>query len=144
MYVCVSRGERCSFFGNLVCFVFLKHPFWDPPFCLIIDYISNNRPISSLPSLFKIVGKVVLNLTNKFLNDDSIFQKFISEFRSKHWTDLLLTFLNDKTLKGFSNGLYPDMILAALQRSFDTKKHKVCLDKFLPIISFFKECNQLA
>ena len=36
-YVCVSRGEKCSFSENLACFVFLKHPFWDSPFCLITD-----------------------------------------------------------------------------------------------------------
>ena len=36
---CVSGGKKCLFFGNLACFVFLKHPFWDLPFCLITDSI---------------------------------------------------------------------------------------------------------
>ena len=31
-YVCVSGGKKRSFFGNLKCFVFLKHPFWDWPY----------------------------------------------------------------------------------------------------------------
>ena len=35
-------GKKCSLFGNLACFVFLKHPFWDSPFSLITDdmYVS--------------------------------------------------------------------------------------------------------
>ena len=32
------QGVRnVHFTENLVCFVFLKHPFWDSPFCLITD-----------------------------------------------------------------------------------------------------------
>ena len=31
-YVCVSGGKKCSFFGKLACFVFLKLPFWDSPY----------------------------------------------------------------------------------------------------------------
>ena len=38
-YMCVSGDKKCSFFGKLACFVFLKHPFWDSPFCLISDEI---------------------------------------------------------------------------------------------------------
>ena len=29
--------KHVRFSENLACFVFLKHPFWDSPFCLIID-----------------------------------------------------------------------------------------------------------
>ena len=34
--LCVSGGKKCSLFGKfgILCF-FLKHPFWDSPFCLI-------------------------------------------------------------------------------------------------------------
>ena len=35
---CAYQGVRnVSFLENLACFVFLKYPFWDSPFCLIID-----------------------------------------------------------------------------------------------------------
>ena len=39
-YVCASGGNKCSFFENLACFVFLKHRFWDSPFCLVTDEIT--------------------------------------------------------------------------------------------------------
>ena len=40
-----AKGRTCAYQGirnvrfsqNLACFVFLKHPFWDSPFCLITD-----------------------------------------------------------------------------------------------------------
>ena len=35
---CAYQGVRnVRFSGNLACFVFLKYPFWDSPFCLITD-----------------------------------------------------------------------------------------------------------
>ena len=35
---CAYQGVRnVCFSENLTCFVFLKHPFWDSPFCLITD-----------------------------------------------------------------------------------------------------------
>ena len=37
---CAYQGIRNVHFSrNLVCFFFLKHPFWDSPFCLITDEI---------------------------------------------------------------------------------------------------------
>ena len=37
MRVRIRRLEVFVFSENLTCFVFLKHPFWDSPFCLITD-----------------------------------------------------------------------------------------------------------
>ena len=35
---CAHEGVRNVLFSeNLTCFVFLKHPFWDSPFCLITN-----------------------------------------------------------------------------------------------------------
>ena len=44
MYICISGGQKCLFFGILACFAFLKllkHPFSDSPFCLIPDDFEN-------------------------------------------------------------------------------------------------------
>ena len=35
-YVCVSGGKKFCFFGNLAYFVFLKYPFWDSLFSLLL------------------------------------------------------------------------------------------------------------
>ena len=36
-------------------------------------------------------------------------------------------------MKGFDKGVYTGMILAALQKAFDTINHKILLDKLFPI-----------
>ena len=35
--MCVSQGKKCSLLGNFGELFFLKHLFWDSPFCLITD-----------------------------------------------------------------------------------------------------------
>ena len=81
----------------------------------------------------KVTEKVVHKQTTKFLNDNSIFYKYQSGFRSNHSTDLFLSFLDDKILKGFDNGMHTCMILIDLQKAFDTINHEIMLDKLLPI-----------
>ena len=46
-----------------------------------------------------------------------------------------ISFLNDKILKGFDNGLVTGMILIDLQKAFDTINHDILLKK-LSIIGF--------
>ena len=42
-FTCAYQGVRkVRFSEDLVCFVFLKHPFWDSHFCLISDELHNN------------------------------------------------------------------------------------------------------
>ena len=65
----------------------------------------NYRPISLLPLISKIMEKVVHEQTNVFLNENKIFFKFQSGFRSNHSTSSCLSYLNDKILKGFDSGL---------------------------------------
>ena len=74
-------------------------------------------------SLKKFISKQVNNM----------FYKYQSGFKSNHSTDQFLSFLNDKILKDFDNGLYTGMILIELQKAFDTINHKILLDKLLPI-----------
>ena len=40
--------DNVCFSENVACFVFLKHPFWDSPFCLVTDelkdqYVKNRK-----------------------------------------------------------------------------------------------------
>ena len=51
---CAYQGVRnICFSENLACFAFLKHPFWDSPFCLINDnkYFNLGRKTSRLNKL---------------------------------------------------------------------------------------------
>ena len=54
---------------------------------------------------------------------------FQSGFRTNHSANLCLSFLTDKILKGFDEGLLTGMILIGLQKTFDTINHEILLKK---------------
>ena len=95
---------------------------------------SNYRPISLLPLLSKVFERVVLNQTEEFLSLNKVFYDYQSGFRKKHSTDTCLSFLNDKILKGFDDGLLTGMILIDLQKAFAIN-YDILLKK-LSIIGF--------
>lgn len=81
---------------------------------------------------WKLIENVAQEQTSKFLNDGEIFYKYQSSFIN-YRTDLFLSILNDKILKGSVNGIYTVMILIGLHRTFDTINHIILLYKLLPI-----------
>ena len=90
------------------------------------------------PILSEVTEKVVHKQTNKFLNDHKIFYKYQFCFGSSHSTDLFLSFVSDKILKGFDNGMYNGIFLIDLQKAFDRINGRILLDKLpnaLQIIS---------
>ena len=55
-HTCTYQGVRnVRFLENLACFIFLKQPFWDSPFCLITNDISG-----TFRNFLKIFGKLFL------------------------------------------------------------------------------------
>ena len=90
---------------------------------------SNYRPISLLPLISKIFEKIVHDQMIDYLAQYNILYKYQSGFRTKHSTDFCLSYLNDKILKGFDNGLFTGLILIDLQKVFDTIDHNVLLGK---------------
>ena len=88
-------------------------------------YPSNYRPISLLTLLSKAFERVVFDQTEEFLSLNKILYDYQSGFRKNHSTDTCLSFLNDKILKGFDDGLVTGMILIDLQKAFDTINHDI-------------------
>ena len=86
-----------------------------------------------LPSISKIVEKVTDDQTNAFLSDEDILYNYQLDFRDNHSTNLCLSFLTDKILKGFDEGLLTGMILIDLQKAFDTIDHEILLQKLKAI-----------
>ena len=94
---------------------------------------SNYRPISLLPLISKVIEKVIHDQTSVFLNSRNLLYNYQSGFRKNHSTDFCLSFLNDKILKSFDQGLITDMILIDLQKAFDTVDHDILLQKLYAI-----------
>ena len=49
--------------------------------------------------------------------------------QTNHLTNLCLSFLTDKILKGFDDGILYEMTLIDLQKAFGTINHKILLKK---------------
>ena len=92
---------------------------------------SNYRPISLLRLISKIFEEIVHEQTIDYLAQYNILFKYQSGFRTKHSTDLPLSYLNDKILKGFNNGPFTGMILIDLQKAFGTINHNILLEKYI-------------
>ena len=90
---------------------------------------SNYRPISLLPLISKVIEKLIHEQTSTFLSKNEILYNYQSGFRKNHSTDSFLTFLCDKILNGFDEGLMTGMILIDLQKVFDTIVHDILLQK---------------
>ena len=89
-----------------------------------------------LTLISKKIEKVIHDQTSAFLNSRNLLYNYQFGFRKKHSTDYL-SFLNDKILKGFDQGLMTGMILIDLPKAFDTIDHGSLLQK-LYAIGFFK------
>ena len=98
---------------------------------------SNYGPTSLLPSILKIIERVIHDQTNPIFLYEGILDNYQSYFRGNHSTNLLLSFLTDKALKDFDEGFLTGMILTDLQKAFDTIDHENLLQK-LKAIKFFE------
>ena len=88
-----------------------------------------------LPSILKIIERVIHDQTNAFLSNEDILYNYQLGFRDNHSTNLCLSFLTDKILKRFEESLLTGMILIDLRKAFDTIDHEILLQK-LKLIKF--------
>ena len=93
------------------------------------DIISNYRPVSVLNVISKLYERVVYNRTVSFVEKHSILYKNQYGFRSKHSTDLAVTYVTDNILKALDNKQYVIGVFMDLAKAFDTINHKILLQK---------------
>ena len=98
----------------------------------------HSRPISLLPLISKVIERIVYDQVDNFLLQNNILYNYQSGFRKNHSTDLCLSFLNDKILKGLDKGLFRGTILIDLQKAFDTINHEILLGN-LYAIGFYEK-----
>ena len=75
---------------------------------------SNYRPICLLLLMSKVIEKVIHNQTSAFLSSRNLLYNYQSGFHKNSSMVYCLSFLNDKILKGFNQGLMTGMILIDL------------------------------
>ena len=86
-----------------------------------------------LPSVLKIIARVILDQTKTFVLDKDILLNYQSSFWGNHSTNLCLSFLTDKFSKGFDDGLLTWMILIDLYKQFDKIHHEILLQELKAI-----------
>ena len=81
---CPNQGVRnVRFSKNLACFVFLKHPFWDSLFCLITDELTKQGLSSSL-------SDIIENFSNRY---QKCYCKYMRNIILWFYSDYLFIYL---------------------------------------------------
>ena len=80
--------------------------------------VGNNRPVSILNVVSKVLERSVYNQFADYLDKYSLLFEFQSGFRSKFSTDTCLIHLLDFIKQNNSKGLYTGMVLLDLQKAF--------------------------
>jgi hypothetical protein len=93
------------------------------------DQFSNYRPISLLPTLSKILERVLHKRLYCFLDANQILYPSQYGFRSKHSTIDALTEFVHHTLSSFENHEYTVGVFLDLSKAFDTIDHSILLKK---------------
>ena len=89
----------------------------------------NYKPISLLPAVSKIIEKTIHIQTQEYLDKDGLLYKYQSGFRSNLSTDFCLEQYTDFILRGMDKRFHTGMILAELQKTFDTLDQTVLSQK---------------
>ena len=91
--------------------------------------INNYRPISLLPTISKIVEKVVHKQIVSYLNKHSFLFAGQHGFRNSHSTETATLEFIDKVFKHLDNDKTPISIFLDLSKAFDTLNHNILLQK---------------
>ena len=87
----------------------------------------NYKSISLLLLISKVIKNIIHDQSSIFLNSRNFLYNYQFGFRKNHSTNFCLSFLNDKILKSFDQGLITGMILIDLQKTFGTIHHDILL-----------------
>ena len=91
--------------------------------------VSNYRPISLLPTMSKIIERVMHSQLYAFLNENNLITEQQYGFRSNHSTELATFKLMDTIMYELDNSHIPCAIFLDLSKAFDTLNYKILLRK---------------
>jgi hypothetical protein len=91
--------------------------------------LKNDRPISKLPFISKILEKVVFQQLTAYLNNFNLLDKFQSGFRAIHSTESALLKVYNDILLCTDSGSCAILVLLDLSAAFDTNDHDILLQR---------------
>ena len=94
-----------------------------------LNDISNYRLISLLPSISKILEKIIFKQLSTHLNEHKLLYDSQYGFRAGHSTELALIELIDRITQDLDKGKIPISFFLDLSKAFDTLDHVILLQK---------------
>ena len=93
------------------------------------NLLSNYRPISILPSLSKVIERIMHNQVHSFFHRLNLYYNSQYGFREQHSTELATLELIDRITMELDKCNIPINIYLDLSKAFDTLDHKILLHK---------------
>ncbi len=101
----------------------LKKPTLDP------TAVSNYRPLSNLPFLSKVVERVVAKQLTTYMQDNNMYPKFQSAYRTHHSVETALLRVHNDILQAIDNKQGVILVLLDLSAAFDSISHDILLQR---------------
>ena len=93
------------------------------------DKVLNNRPVSLLMTISKVLGKAVYKRVYKFLERHQILYNSQYSFQTKHSCEQAIVELIGNTLQAKNYGLHTTVLFLDLSEAFDMLDHEILLKK---------------
>ena len=97
-----------------------------------LNSIDNYRPISVLPTVSKIMERIVYDQLSEYLEQQGLLSESQYGFLKGYNTELAVTLFTDNIRRAIDSGKMTGAVFIDLRRAFDTVEHKVLLSK-LPL-----------